>query len=587
MEQKIDEVFKETKVKKHKHTFLKIFIVLFILCVLIGGAIFALKFGPNYINRDITDRTNLVINYTNVTGKMKQEMIIEDDIVYLSLNDIMNYYDKHIYYDNQYNQIVTTSETKVGVLKLNENKITINGVSKKINGKAFVKNDIYYLPISEMEDVYNIKVMKADNKIIIESLDKKLTTGVASKNIKIKSKTTMFSRTVEKVSKDESVVIAETEENSLKQGWIKVRTQNGNLGYVEEKEIKDKKVEREQLVLEKQIEGKISLAWDYFSEFGKAPDNTDVKYDGVNVVSPSFLYLKLKDTKQEKPSTIDLASQARVIDNIGEEGEAYINWAHSNNYKVWAKFSNETLTTTIDEFSYIINDYKLREIMIKDILNYVDKFGLDGINLDFEYMYQNDKDAFSKFVIELAPQLRAKGKCLSVDVTAPNGGENWSLCYDRNTLGEVADYIVFMGYDQYGTTTIGTTSGYNWVENSLNSMFKYDEVPSDKIILGLPFYTKLWQTKGDKTIKGTVVPMKNIQNSIPQNASKEWKEDLKQYYIQYEQGEYVYKMWIEDNESFKEKLELVNKYNLAGAGYWRKGFEDDGIWSIIKESLNL
>ena len=111
-----------------------------------------------------------------------------------------------------------------------------------------------------------------------------------------------------------------------------------------------------------------------------------------------------------------------------------------------------------------------------------------------------------------------------------------------------------MGYDQYGTTTIGTTSGYNWVENSLNSMFKYDEVPSDKIILGLPFYTKLWQTKGDKTIKGTVVPMKNIQNSIPQNASKEWKEDLKQYYIQYEQGEYVYKMWIEDNESFKEKL---------------------------------
>ena len=218
MEQKIDEVFKETKVKKHKHTFLKIFIVLFILCVLIGGAIVALKFGPNYINRDITDRTNLVINYTNVTGKMKQEMIIEDDIVYLSLNDIMNYYDKHIYYDNQYNQIVTTSETKVGVLKLNENKITINGVSKKINGKAFVKNDIYYLPISEMEDVYNIKVMKADNKIIIESLDKKLTTGVASKNLKIKSKTTMFSRTVEKVSKDENVVIAETEESSLKQG---------------------------------------------------------------------------------------------------------------------------------------------------------------------------------------------------------------------------------------------------------------------------------------------------------------------------------------------------------------------------------
>ena len=190
-------------------------------------------------------------------------------------------------------------------------------------------------------------------------------------------------------------------------------------------------------------------------------------------------------------------------------------------------------------------------------------------------------------MIELAPQLRSKGICLSVDVTAPNGGDNWSLCYDRNVIGDVADYVVFMAYDQYGTSKIGTTSGYNWVENSLKNFMNYDNVPSDKIILALPFYTKLWQTKNDETIKGSVVTMNNVENSIPSNSSKEWKEDLQQYYIQYEQGGYLYKMWIEDEKSFEKKLELVNQYDLAGAGYWRKGFEKNSVWKIIKNTLGL
>ena len=225
--------------------------------------------------------------------------------------------------------------------------------------------------------------------------------------------------------------------------------------------------------------------------------------------------------------------------------------------------------------------------MIKDILNYVKEYNLDGINLDFEYMYQNDKDAFSKFVIELAPQLRNLGASLSVDVTAPDGSANWSLCYNRNLIGEVADYVVFMGYDQYGTTKIGTTSGYNWVDLSLNKFLNQEEVPAEKIILGLPFYTKLWKTKNGEVVNSTVIMIKNINNIIPENATKEWKEELQQYYIQYEKDGYVYKMWIEDEKSFTKKLDLVQKYNLAGAAYWRKGFENEKMWNTIKNNLGL
>ena len=499
----------------------------------------------------------------------------------------MNYYDKNAYYDEQYNQIVTSSDTKLAVLKIDENKITINGNTKDIKGAAILKDKIYYLPISEMEEVYNIKISRKDNRVIMESLDKKLVTATAKKKIDIKLKPTFFSKTLEKVNEKEKVVIAEVEPNSLPKGWVKVRTQNGAIGYVEEKNLNSKKVEREEKVLSKQIDGKISIAWEYFSEYFKAPDNTNVKYDGVNVVSPSFFNMKLQDTGKENLTMLDVISQSKINQNVGDEGIKYINWAHNNGYKVWAKVSNDTLPSTIDEFSKIINDYQIRSLMIKDILSYVDKYDLDGINLDFEYMYMKDSEAFSRFVIELAPQLREKGKCLSVDVTAPNGAENWSLCYDRNIIAEVADYIVFMGYDQYGTTAIGTTAGYNWVVNSLKNMLTYDEVPAEKLILGLPFYTKLWQTQNGKTIKGTAVGMNSISSSIPSGVEKQWIEELQQHYVEYEQGAYVYKMWIEDEESFGKKLDLVNEYNLAGAGYWRKGLESESIWKVIKTKLNL
>ena len=144
---------------------------------------------------------------------------------------------------------------------------------------------------------------------------------------------------METVKKGDKIVIAEVEKNSLPVGWVKVRTENGTIGYVEEKYLNSVKVEREATETEKQQE-KISLVWEYFSEYSKATDNEGIKYDGVNVVSPSFLNLKLQDTGKEKIAMLDVLAQARVIDGVGEEGKNYINWAHNNNYKVWAKFSN-------------------------------------------------------------------------------------------------------------------------------------------------------------------------------------------------------------------------------------------------------
>ena len=223
--------------------------------------------------------------------------------------------------------------------------------------------------------------------------------------------------------------------------------------------------------------------------------------------------------------------------------------------------------------------------MIENIIDVCQKYELDGINIDFEYMYEKDVDLFSRFIIELEPRMKKIGAVLSVDVTAPDGSPNWSLCFDRTVIGHAADYIVFMAYDQYASGKVGTTAGCNWVENNVIKFIEQCEVEPEKIILAVPFYTKLWKEKADGDIESKSVIMKNIEKELPDDVTKTWDDKLKQYYVEYKSGSDTMKMWIEDLESIKAKVSLVNKYNLAGVSAWEKDQELDEVWEVIKEIL--
>ena len=238
--------------------------------------------------------------------------------------------------------------------------------------------------------------------------------------------------------------------------------------------------------------------------------------------------------------------------------------------------------------SEIMNHYEKRKDLIEAILSECIKYKLDGINLDFENMKKEDKDMYSRFIIELTPRMKELGLVLSVDVTAPDGDDTWSLCFDRHVIGDVADYIVFMAYDEYGESSnkAGTTAGLNWVELSLKKFLETEEIPSDKIILAVPLYTRLWTENANGEItKSSVVSMKDIDNTIPSNVQKTWKEDLGQNYVEYKEGNATKKMWIEDIKSLKAKTALISQYKLGGLASWEKGMETDEVWEVFKEAL--
>ena len=558
---------KEEMEKKKKIITRTFFTILAILVIMFVALII-----NDYIILDKNKKTNLVINNKNVTSNLKNDVLIEDNIIYLSKSDVANFFDKYIYNEKKSNQIITTYDKKIAEIGFEENNITINGSEKKIYAHAIKKENTEYLPISEMKDVYDIEIQNIENTKVVtmDSLDKEQKRAIVSSNLPVKSSTKIIAKTVDRIKKGESVIVVSTDK-----GYAKIRTGNGKLGYVKADKLENEYVVREKMEEEKQIEGKINLTWDYYSSVGSAPDRNGTTIEGVNVVSPAFFYLDEKGNFKE---------------NVGDKGEAYIKWAHSNGYKVWPMISNaEAASKSLAITSSIMNSYEKRQKLIENIVKVCVKYELDGINIDFENMKQEDKDVFSRFIIELTPRLKEMGKVTSVDVTAPDGGETWSMCFDRHVIGDVADYIIFMAYDEYGvsSTKPGTTAGYDWVKLSLNKFLQTEEIDSDKIILAVPFYTRVWTTNEEGKSTSNTVAMKNINKVIPDGVEKRWNDTLKQNYVEYIEEGKKKQIWIEDKDSLKAKISLINENKLAGIGSWQKGMESDDVWDMIKGELGL
>lgn len=563
---------KRGKKKKKGNIALKIFMVIALLAIIVGIVFY---FAFIHLKEVKYERTNLVINNRNMTESLKADVIFENGVIYISSKDVGNFFDSSIYYDNKYDQIITSSYNKLAVMPVGKTQIQVNSSNTNIKAPVMKKENSFYIPFSALEDIYNVKVNynETTNIVTVDSLDRDYKIATTGKEARVKQKPSAFSKTVAIVEQGESFIIANREEYPVPDGWIRVRTETGVLGYVKDKKMGQINTIREAIKEQKKIEGPVSLVWDYYSEYVTAPDRSGTSIKGVNVVSPTCFTLKR-------------LGKGVVEENVGEQGKKYIAWAKQNGYEVWPSISNNSY---IDTTAEVMRDYKLREKLINQIVDYVTKYQLDGINIDFENMYAEDKENFSQFLVELRPRLNEIGAVLSVDVTAPDGGETWSMCYDRNTIGKVADYIIFMGYDQYGvsSTKSGTTAGGDWVETNIKKFLGQEGVSPDKLILGIPFYTRLWVERNGKISSRDTVAMKSIDKALPENVKKTWDENLKQNYVEYKQNGATYKMWIEDEKSIEAKLDLINQYQLAGAAFWEKDMEANSVWNLVASKLGI
>ena len=191
------------------------------------------------------------------------------------------------------------------------------------------------------------------------------------------------------------------------------------------------------------------------------------KINGLDVISPTWFQVVGED------GTLKNSADAK-----------YVEWAHKNGYKIWALFSNNFGDS--EKSSSFLRNTDSRDNAIRQLLAFTALYKLDGINLDFENLLDSDKDALTQFVREITPLLREQGLIVSIDI-------NTLRCYDRKALGEITDYVALMAYDQYwsGSSEAGSVAQVSWVEKTVKNFL--NDIPPEKLILGIPFYTRLWK----------------------------------------------------------------------------------------------
>ena len=209
--------------------------------------------------------------------------------------------------------------------------------------------------------------------------------------------------------------------------------------------------------------------------------------------------------------------------------------------------------------------------------------GIDGINVDFEKISKDCGVHYIQFIRELSVKCRQNGIVLSVDNYVPKG---YNQQYNRKEQGVMADYVIIMGYDEHyvGSEEAGSVASLPWVEKGIQDTIA--EVPAQRVINAVPFYTRLWKTEAG-SLSSEAIGMDTAQEVVnTNNAQVYWDSDVSQNYGSFEKDGCTYQIWIEDSQSIAAKVQLVQKYNLAGVAAWKLGFENSSIWQVITDNLS-
>ena len=282
--------------------------------------------------------------------------------------------------------------------------------------------------------------------------------------------------------------------------------------------------------------------------------------------------------------TFQINDKGDIIGKVPQDGIAL---AQSKQMAAYAAITN-LLDSGFDSAlaHKILNDSSLRKQTIQNITKLVQENHYNGVTIDFENMYASDRANFNSFIRELSTTLRPMGVQTAVCVmakTADAPNSPWIGVFDYQTLGQAADYIHVMTYDQNGPWgDPGPIAGLPWVEQVLK--YAISHIPAEKLMLGVPAYGYDWNVT---TKQGQAVPWKSIPKLVQTTkAVPKWDEASQSPYLTYTEPDGSnHVVWYENNRSIQLKSELVIKYNLAGVFMWRLGLEDEEFWKVLSKGL--
>jgi spore germination protein YaaH len=242
----------------------------------------------------------------------------------------------------------------------------------------------------------------------------------------------------------------------------------------------------------------------------------------------------------------------------------------------------------------IVNSETARQKTIATILDSLTKTGAKGVNIDFEPVGDTPpsvRDNFTLFIKELRPQLNKLDGLLTISIY-PSAG-NKPRIWDLSALAPATDYFVVMTYDY--TMPGDNNAGPNAPLRGAGELFDNDIVkniselitviPSEKILLGIPFYGYQWNTADDTKYAttsgyGSTASLERIQQMLDnQTISLLWdRNTLTPYGIATSSAGKTSQIYFENQTSIQLKIEFVKSAHLGGIALWALGYENNVSW---------
>lgn len=542
-------------------------LVLMLLLMAAGGAggyIYMRKYMPS---DELSDKAKVFgIKGSQVALLLDNELqeekgIYEDGQVYLPVGWVNEYLNQRFYWDEG---------EKLLVYALPESIVYADEDAQGEKGPLFkVTDDGMYLSLGLVVNYTDIRTRSFATsqikRVFIDTLWEPYDTAEVKKAGHVREKGGVKSPILTELEQGEQVDVLETMEK-----WSRVRTEDGYIGYIENRRLDG----REQVTPESSFEAPVytSISMDEKVRLGFH----QVTRQEANNTLESYVSVT-KDMNVIVPTWFNVISDDGTYNSLASK--EYVDKAHEMGLQVWAMVENVSTQESVKNLNIktLMSSTSTRRKLIENLMKEADTYGFDGFNLDFESLKAEAGPHYVQFIRELSVSCRQKGLVLSVDNYVPSP---YSAFYNRREQGIVADYVIIMGYDEhYAGGDAGSVASISYVKDGIENTLK--EVPKEKVINAVPFYTRVWTVNEGKTTSKAYGIADARQWVADNHVDLTWDQELGQFYGSTVNGNGEQYIWMEDEKSMALKIGLVKDFDLAGVACWKLGFESSDIWDIV------
>ena len=549
-----------------------------VLIVVLAAILIVSKVVDKYIP---TDEKMDSAEYYGITGEGQMPVILQDEVAgemsmlvdgvpYLNYNTVKDSLNSRFYWDSTNQLMLYTTPTDVIKIPAGGAEYTVSDEAESFDQIIVrLEGETPYIEADFVKQYTNMtyETLQEPDRILVTYKWGTIQQAKVKRDENVRYQGGVKSPILTSVAKGDLVTVLEQLEN-----WTKVATADGYIGYVRNKRlgsvtettISNEFTEPEYTRIKKDYT--INLVWHQISNMDSnyALSSDIESMTGVNTISPTWF---------------SVASKDGTVSSLADS--SYVETAHEKGLEVWGLVDNFNQEVDMKE---VLTNTTAREKLTTQLIEAALEYQLDGLNIDFENLGEELGDAYIEFLRELSIQCRKNNLVLSSDNTVPR---DFSAYYQRSEQAEVVDYFIIMGYDEhYVGSDPGSVASLSFEKEGIESTIA-EGVPADKIISGVPFYTRLWKTDTSGEVSSEAIGMNTADSTLEANGvTANWSDETSQDYAEYHDPDgALYQIWLENEASMELKAKLIPEYQLAGIAAWKLGFERSSIWDVISTNI--